>query len=85
MGFGVAARAELRFTAPDYFYNLNASGFASRFGDKAVGVKEQLGSTPAGFDISATLFLSFPTGATGVSCGGYRRKYRLPFGQTGRS
>ena len=71
MRFGVATRAELRFTAPNYFYNLNASVLASGFGDMAVGVKEQLGPTPAGFDISATLFLSFPTGATGVSSGDY--------------
>jgi hypothetical protein len=67
--FGVAARTELRFAAPNYFYNLNASGLASGFGDMAVGVNELLGPTPAGFDISATRFL--PTGATGVSSGGY--------------
>jgi hypothetical protein len=69
--FGIAARTELRFTAPDYYYKLNASGFGSGFGDVAIGVKEQLGPTPGGFDVSATLFLSFPTGAGGVSSGGY--------------
>jgi hypothetical protein len=66
--FGVATRTELRFTAPDYYYNLNAD---SGFGDLAIGVKEQLGPTPGGFDVSATLFLSFPTGADTVSSGGY--------------
>jgi hypothetical protein len=69
--FGIAARTELRFTAPDYYYNLNASGLGSGFGDLAIGVKEQLGPTPGGFDVSAILFLSFPTGAGGVSGGGY--------------
>jgi len=37
----------------------------------AIGVKQQLGPTPGGFDVSATLFLSFPTGADGVSSGEY--------------
>jgi hypothetical protein len=53
--FGIAARTELRFTAPDYYYKLNASGFGSGFGDLAIGVKEQLGPTPGGFDVSATV------------------------------
>jgi len=39
----------------------------------AIGVKEQLGPTPGGFDVSATLFLSFPTGADTVPSGGYER------------
>ena len=59
-------------TEPDYYYDLNASGGPdSGFGDLAVGVKEQLGPAPGGFDVSATLFLSFPTGAATVSSGGY--------------
>jgi len=68
--FGVAKKTELRLTAPDYFYNLNGAP-GSGFGDLAIGVKQQLGPTPSGFDVSATLFLSFPTGADGVSSGGY--------------
>jgi hypothetical protein len=46
--FGVAAKTELRLTAPDYYYGLNGSG--SGFGDLAVGVKQQLGPTPGGFE-----------------------------------
>ena len=69
---GVATSTELRLTVPDYYYNLNAGGgCASGFGDLAIGVKEQLGPTPGGFDVSATLFLSLPTGANAVSSGGY--------------
>ena len=68
--FGVATKTELRFAAPDYYYNLNGGG-GSGFGDLAIGVKQQLGPTPGGFDVSATLFLSFPTGADAVSSGGY--------------
>jgi hypothetical protein len=56
--FGVAKRTELRFTVPDYFYNLNGTGSSgSGFGDFAVGVKEQLGPRPGGFDVSVILFL----------------------------
>jgi hypothetical protein len=57
---------------PDYFYNVSsAAGRGSGFGDMAVGVKQQLDPTPGGFDVSATALLSFPTGANGVSSGGY--------------
>jgi hypothetical protein len=68
--FGVATRTELRFTVPDYYENVDAGG-GSGFGDLALGIKEQLGPTPGGFDVSATLFLSLPTGADFVSSGGY--------------
>jgi hypothetical protein len=78
--FGVAKRTELRFTLPDYFYNLNATGSSgSGFSDLAVGVKEQLGPTPGGFDVSAILFLSFPTGAHTVSSGGYDAGLQVPW------
>jgi hypothetical protein len=76
--FGVAKRTELRFTVPDYFHNLNPGG-GSGFGDFAFGVKEQLGPTPGKFDISAILFVSFPTGANSVSSGGYDPGLQIPW------
>jgi hypothetical protein len=70
--FGVVTKTELRLTVPDYYSNLNAlAGRSSGFGDLAIGLKQQLGPTPSGFDVSATVFLSFPTGAQFVSSGGY--------------
>ena len=70
--FGIFTKTELRFTVPDYFYNVSSGGGAgSGFGDSAIGVKQQLGPTLGGFDVSATFFLSLPTGAYGVSSGGY--------------
>jgi hypothetical protein len=70
--FGLAPKTELRFTVPDYFYNASTGGGpGSGFGDMAIGIKQQLGPTRGGFDLSATLFLSFPTGAKTVSSGGY--------------
>jgi Putative MetA-pathway of phenol degradation len=76
--FGVAKRTQLRFTLPDYFHNLNADG-GSGFGDFAFGVKEQLGPTLGKFDISAILFLSFPTGSNSVSSGGYDPGIQVPW------
>jgi hypothetical protein len=69
--FGNLARTELRFSAPDYYYNLNGSGIGTGFGDLALGVREQLGPLPVKFDVSVTAFVSFPTGASAVSSGGY--------------
>jgi hypothetical protein len=78
--FGAAARTELRFTAPDYFHSLNNThGLDSGFGDFAFGVKQQLGPTLGGFDVSAILFLSFPTGAHTVSSGGYDPGLQVPW------
>jgi len=68
---GILARTAFRFTAPDYYYNLSGSGIGTGFGDLALGVKEQLGPLPGKFDASVTAFVSFPTGASGVSRGGY--------------
>lgn len=68
---GVASRTELRLSIPNYFYNVtNGGGPGSGFNDLALGVKAQLGPM-AKFDVSATLFLTFPTGAANVSSGGY--------------
>lgn len=76
--FGVSRRTELRFTVPDYFQNLS-TGSGSGFSDLAVGVKEQLGPAPGGFDVSVILFLSFPTGANTVSSGGYDPGLQVPW------
>lgn len=78
--FGVASRTELRFTLPDYFHNLSSTGGAGTgFGDFAFGIKEQLGPTLGGFDVSAIVFLSFPTGAHAVSSGGYDPGLQVPW------
>jgi hypothetical protein len=76
--FGVANRTELRFTVPDYFHNLTTNG-GSGFGDFSFGVKEQLGPTLGGFDVSVILFLSFPTGANTFSSGGYDPGVQVPW------
>jgi len=76
--FGLAKRTELRFTVPDYFHNLTTGDGGSGFGDVAIGVKQQLGPTH-GFDVSVIAFLSLPTGANGVSSGGYDPGLQVPW------
>ncbi len=75
--FGLAKKTELRFDVPDYFHILT-TGAGSGFGDLAFGLKQQLGPTH-GFDVSVVAFLSVPTGANGVSSGGYDPGLQAPW------
>lgn len=78
--FGVASATELRFSVPDYSYNApTGAGVASGFGDIALGMKQQLGPTPGGFDVSVIVFVSFPTGAHAVSSPGYDPGLQMPW------
>jgi hypothetical protein len=76
--FGAASKTELRLNVPDY---LGQTGAGSGFGDLAVGVKQQLGPA-AGFDASLVLTLSLPTGARGISSGGYDPSVQLPWSRS---
>ena len=77
--FGATTKTELRFAAPDYFWNAaTGSSFATGLGDLAVGVKQQLGPV-RGFDVSAMATLSLPTGAQAVSSHGYDVTLQLPW------
>jgi hypothetical protein len=78
---GLASKTEVRFTVPDYFDNLTIGGSASGFGDFALGVKQQLGPVRR-FDVSVVGYLSFPTGAEGVSSGGYDPAVQIPWSRT---
>ena len=72
--FGATSKTELRFSAPDYFRD-GASGF----GDVTIGMKQQLGPTRSGFDVSVIVFLNIPTGADAVSSHGYDPGLQLPW------
>ena len=77
--YGLLGKTELRLSVPDYFLHLpSGSGTTSGFGDLALGVKQQVGPF-GGFDLSAIVFVSFPTGASGVSSGGYDPGLQLPW------
>jgi len=67
--YGLFNKTELRLAGP---------AAASGFGDLALGVKQQLGPL-AGFNLSAIVFLSFPTGASGISSHGYDPGVQLPW------
>lgn len=75
---GVASKTELRLIAPDYFA---PPGSGSGFGDLAFGVKQQLGPL-AGFDVSAVVTLSLPTGAHAISSHGYDPSVQLPWSRS---
>jgi hypothetical protein len=78
--FGVASSTELRVSAPDYYHDVaSASGIGSGFGDLTIGIKQQLGPGPGGFDASLIVFLSVPTGAAAVSSHGYDPGLQLPW------
>jgi len=78
--FGLLGKTELRLGVPDYFHNLPAgTGTTSGFGDMSIGVKQQFGTFYGKFDISAAVFLSFPTGASGVSSHGYDPGLQVPW------
>ena len=75
MRFGLIEKMELRFSAPDYYFNTTSG---SGFGDVTVGLKQQLGPA-GGFDVSLIAFLSLPTGANVVSSHGYDPGLQLPW------
>jgi hypothetical protein len=74
--FGVVPNTELRVTIPDYFGQI---GLSSGFGDLMVGIKQQLGPTRGGFDVSLVVSLSLPTGARDISSHGYDPSVQLPW------
>ena len=77
--YGLFQKTELRLSAPDYFDTVTSgAGRISGFGDLAVGLKQQLGPL-AGFDVSAIVFLSFPTGAKQISSHGYDPGLQVPW------
>jgi hypothetical protein len=81
--FGIAGKTELRFAAPDYFFNDDtASGFANGFGDLTVGLKQQLGPTRGGFDLSLIPSVSLPTGTNLISSHGYDPAVQLPWSRS---
>ena len=72
--FGVASKTELRLITPDYF-GVAVSGL----GDLAIGMKQQLGPAPGGFDVSVVLATSLPTGAHTISSHGYDPFVQIPW------
>jgi len=80
---GIAGKTELRFGAPDYFYNYDtAPAFGNGFGDLSLGFKQQLGPTRGGFDVSLIPSVSFPTGANLISSHGYDPTVQLPWSRS---
>jgi Putative MetA-pathway of phenol degradation len=77
--FGVSDRTELRIVVPNYLGSIAGRISASGFGDVAVGMKQQVGPLPGGFDLSVIVALSLPTGADRVSSHGFDPFVRFPW------
>ena len=57
---GILGRTEIRLTPPNYVYPVSGSRLMSRFGDPSVGLKQQIGPLPAGFDLSVIVGSAIP-------------------------
>jgi hypothetical protein len=80
--YGLFGKTELRVAAPDYFDTVSSGpATVSGFGDVALGVKQQLGPI-AGFDVSAIVFVSFPSGSREVSSHGYDPGLQVPWSRS---
>jgi hypothetical protein len=77
--FGVTPRTELRLEVPDYVAALGSTPDASGFGDSSMGFKQQLGPLLGQVELAVIAGVSLPTGARGVSSGGYDPFVKLPW------
>jgi hypothetical protein len=77
--FGILDKTELRFGVPNYSDKIAGTGLGSGFGDLSFGVKEQLGPLPGEVDLSVIVAVSFPTGRSGVTSGGYDPFIKVPW------
>jgi hypothetical protein len=75
--FGVASQTELRFGVPNYTFGF--PGRTSGLADLSVGVKQQIGPLPGGFDLAVIAAVSFPTGANRISSHGYDPFLKVPW------
>ena len=76
---GIFERTELRIDVPNYLNGLNGLTAQYGFGDVGVGVKQQLGPLPGGFDLSVIAGLSLPTGAERASSHGFDPYFKIPW------
>jgi hypothetical protein len=74
--YGLLDKTELRFGVPDYYHNFSSG--PSGFGDLALGVKQQIGPI-AGFNLSGIFYMTFPTGAQGITSHGYDPNLQFPW------
>jgi hypothetical protein len=75
---GVAERTEIRFTAPNYSGGIGQTT-AAGFGDLTLGMKQQLGPLPGGFDLSVILSVKLPTGSKQASSHDYDPSINFPW------
>jgi hypothetical protein len=77
--FGILNKTELRLVVPDYLDSISGTGTHSGFGDLALGLKQQLGPLPGDVELAVIIAVSFPTGQSGVTSGGYDPFIKFPW------
>jgi hypothetical protein len=76
---GILSRTELRLDTPNYLAVISGAGVSSGFSDFSIGLKQQLGPLPGDFELAIIIAVSFPTGHSGVTSGGYDPFIKLPW------
>jgi hypothetical protein len=76
---GILSGTELRLDVPNYLNEIAGAGLRSGFGDLSLGIKQQLGPLPGGVDLAVIIAVSFPTGQSGVTSGGYDPFIKFPW------
>ena len=79
--FGISAKTELRFSAPNYLLNDASASGANGPGDVSLGFKQQLGPI-RGFDVCIVPSFSLPTGTKSISSHGYDPTVQLPWSRS---
>jgi hypothetical protein len=85
MRLGVSTRTEIRIVAPNHVNDVSYPDNPSGFGDIALGMKQQLGPLPGGFDLSVIATLSLPTGADHISSHGFDPFIKFPWSKDFRA
>jgi hypothetical protein len=76
---GVFSRTEVRIIVPNYLGGISPANSTLGFGDMALGIKQQLGPLPGGFDLSVIAAVSLSTGASRVSSHGFDLFIKFPW------
>jgi hypothetical protein len=77
--YGIFSRTEFRIVVPNYLGGVSGTDSAIGFGDMALGLKQQLGPLPGGFELSVIAAVSLPTGAAEVSSHGFDPFIKFPW------
>jgi hypothetical protein len=76
---GLLGRTEFRLTPPNYVGQFSGSQHSSALAEPSVGLKEQLGPLPGGFDLSVIVGSNLPIGADKQNGHGFSPFVKFPW------